>query len=539
MTKLASVGRGITGDTVTWTVQVTNGGPSTAVDAVLDDPTPTGLAVENVTADRGSCTEVVRCELGDLAPGATATIEIRTTITGNATQIVNVASVSSQTADPIEANDEATATLDVDNSADLAISKVTDLLGQTTLAAGSAFDYVLSVRNDGAGTADAVTVRDPLPSDFDWISTSVTGAPLDCGAGPVDGAIVCTIPQLAAGEDTEIRIRGSATNGGLYDNVATIESETRDPDAGNNQSDAPVVVTPASDLQLYKQLGSSDPVLPGETTTVTIRLVNAGPSIATGVTITDQLPPGMSFVSSDNPACTGAGTVVSCDVGTLPVGEASAFVTTVTVRIDGDATPGSPLTPIAVADGEQPDPFPDNSAGVTVIVDDPPPVDPPVVDPPEVDPPIASPPGPIAPPAPAPPALLPPVVAERRASVALRQVRSRSTVRGGQRVDLRLRVRPRGGDVARATVCTRLPRGLALVSRTGLRVSRGQVCATLTRLREGRTRTVTIRARATRTTRTQRLRVTTRVAVAGQRAVTGTTTVTVRATRARGGGVTG
>ena len=64
-------------------------------------------------------------------------------------------------------------------------------------------------------------------------------------------------------------------------------------------------------------------VLKGENqpVTYTVMVANSGPSDAAGVTLTDTLSDGLDFVSTDQgPACTVAGQVVTCDLGTVPAG---------------------------------------------------------------------------------------------------------------------------------------------------------------------------------------------------------------------------
>ena len=52
-----------------------------------------------------------------------------------------------------------------------------------------------------------------------------------------------------------------------------------------------------ADLSLTKTVNEAAPSV-GQNVTFTVTLTNSGPSSATGVTITDQLPAGISFVSA-------------------------------------------------------------------------------------------------------------------------------------------------------------------------------------------------------------------------------------------------
>lgn len=68
---------------------------------------------------------------------------------------------------------------------------------------------------------------------------------------------------------------------------------------------------------------SPDPVRVGASLTYTIGVENLGPSLASGVTVTDNLPKGVDLVSAAGPAgpCAVQGGKVTCPVGSLdPVG---------------------------------------------------------------------------------------------------------------------------------------------------------------------------------------------------------------------------
>ncbi|MCW2988677.1 MAG: hypothetical protein JWM24_1615 [Solirubrobacterales bacterium] len=76
--------------------------------------------------------------------------------------------------------------------------------------------------------------------------------------------------------------------------------------------------TGSADLKIAKA-DSPDPVSVGSTLAYTIQVQNLGPDAASGVTVTDELPKGVDFVSATTTAgqCAQKGKKVSCALGTL------------------------------------------------------------------------------------------------------------------------------------------------------------------------------------------------------------------------------
>ncbi len=74
---------------------------------------------------------------------------------------------------------------------------------------------------------------------------------------------------------------------------------------------------PEADLSLTKA-ASPDPASAGGTVTYTLTVSNHGPASSSGATVTDPLPAGVSFQSSND--CSEAAGIVTCDVGLLGVG---------------------------------------------------------------------------------------------------------------------------------------------------------------------------------------------------------------------------
>jgi uncharacterized repeat protein (TIGR01451 family) len=92
-----------------------------------------------------------------------------------------------------------------------------------------------------------------------------------------------------------------------------------------------------ADLSLSK-LDSPDPVALGGTLTYTLTVSNAGPSTACQATVTDTLPPGVSFVSASGTGwnCSEASGVVACTATSLAAGDAPP----ITIVVTAPSTPG-------------------------------------------------------------------------------------------------------------------------------------------------------------------------------------------------------
>jgi len=123
-----------------------------------------------------------------------------------------------------------------------------------------------------------------------------------------------------------------------------------------------------ADLAVTKT-DSPDPVQVGTNLTYTLTVTNNGPNEATGVTLTDTLPTGVTFVSAtpSQGTCSQAGGTVTCNLGTL----ANGASTTATVVVSPTAT--GTLTNTATVAGDKSDPDNTNdTARATTIVPAPP-----------------------------------------------------------------------------------------------------------------------------------------------------------------------
>jgi uncharacterized repeat protein (TIGR01451 family) len=248
--------------------------------------------------------------------------------------------------------------------ADLSIVKSA---APTTATPGTNQTYTLTVKNNGPDTANNVRVSDALPSGLTVVSVSP-----ECAA--TGGTVSCALPSMASGETRTFTVTtkvASSVKSRLI-NTATVGSDTPDPEPGNNTSTVTVPLEGKADLSIAKT-PSVRTVGPNGQILYTLVVKNAGPSDATGVTVTDVPPAGLTLQSAKGAAgttCSVADNRVSCQVGTLAAGG----TTQVLVTAQTTATAAGELTNRATVSGNEEDPKPENNTSTsTVTVPNPPP----------------------------------------------------------------------------------------------------------------------------------------------------------------------
>ena len=318
---VASVNAG--GSTV-YTLVATNNGPSAVTAATVTDTAPASLTFGAWTCAASAGSSCPASGSGNISAsvnllsGGTATFTVNATVAGNASgSIANTATIAAPVGvtDPTPANNSATDTDTITAVADLAITKSD---GVASVNAGATTTYTIVVSNGGPSAANGAIFTDPAVANLTVTAVSC-GSATGAAACPLPanttvalmqgvGIVVPTLPSAGSVTFTvNATIAGGAS--GTISNTANIAAPAgvTDPTPANNSATDSDTVAAATNLALAKTVGSAT-YTPGDVGTYSITLTNSGPSNANNVTITDNLPSGVTLTANVTCAATGAAT---------------------------------------------------------------------------------------------------------------------------------------------------------------------------------------------------------------------------------------
>lgn len=348
--KTAGSGMATPGGLLTYTITVTNAGPSPAAQIMLSDTLPPSLLDATFSLDGGLAWApwASPYSIGDLADGQTRTVLIRGIVDPASIGVIeNTASVLSSTPDPDLSNNTDTETTPIDEQADLSIIK---LGSPKPVTPGNPLTYAATVANAGPSVARDVKLTDTIPGELADAAFS-----LDNGATfqPWTGDYLLGDLAPGAARLVLIRARVLTSANGTVTNTATVDSPTPDPNPSNNTSTDETDVVPSADLAITK-IGGPVPVPAGGEISYDILVQNFGPSDAQLVTLNDILPASLSAVEY---ALDGGGFYQPW-IGSVSLGMLTAGASR-TVRLRGRVDPAATGTLVNTASVSSPTPDPD------------------------------------------------------------------------------------------------------------------------------------------------------------------------------------
>ncbi len=298
------------GDPITYTINLSNTGTTTATLSVLTDTLPvevsfitytTALTVNFSQPDA----HTLVWDLGDVANGASGLITVQGVISSGlsaGTVVTNTVTASTTATETIIANNTSGA-VTVVGAPDLVVVKN----GPASVNAGDLVAYTLTYSNASNVDATGVVLIDQLPDAMSYVTDSL-------GTGVQTGnTITWTLGNLAANTSSSIVLTATAVIAGAQADMAVISGDLIDANPLNNSS---VFTTTVSGVDPFV-LKSGPPVLfSGDMVSYTITYGNHG-NLPANVTITDTLP--MSF------------TVIGDNSGLIPIDGANTRSWTTTI----------------------------------------------------------------------------------------------------------------------------------------------------------------------------------------------------------------
>jgi len=220
------------GASVTYTITATNQGPSTATNVVVTDKLPGNAAFQSASGVYVLTNNTVTWPSMTLSNGMSTNFTVVLTAPASG-GLTNIALSTSGTFDPNTANNNGSAS---GSKALTLVTPVADLIvllsGPTSVNVGDSFTYSVLLTNGGPSTAVGVILKDNLPTNLVFVSTS--------GGGTFSNNVITwpTIASLANGAQTNLTITVSAPGAGQFTNIAFATSATLDLNPTNNNGTA-------------------------------------------------------------------------------------------------------------------------------------------------------------------------------------------------------------------------------------------------------------------------------------------------------------
>ncbi len=358
------------GTNVTYTLEVTNNGPTNATGVVVTDVLPAGITYVSNTCgasyDGGSTT--LTWNIGALNSGASISCDFVATVslgTGSDT-IHNVATITAS--DQFDDNPADDTDFEDIEPVEIDIELIKQV-NNPTANEGEQIIWTIVATNHGPDDATGLIVSDVLPAGVSFVSAD--SQPFGTYNDATGDWNIGTLPTNAS-VFLMITVTVQPGTAGQPDivNVCSIQN-VNEPDSNPSNNDVSCISgvhVGTLDLGVTKIVDDAEPA-EGDTVVFTVTITNNGSDDATGVQLTDLLPAGLTHVG--NTPSQGS---YDSGTGIWTVGNLAVSVTaTITISASvNDGTANTTLTNTAtMTDVDQTDSNPDNnSAQAAVTVDE-------------------------------------------------------------------------------------------------------------------------------------------------------------------------
>ncbi len=365
------------GGTITYTQVVTNTGPSNCSTVSFNEAIPANTTFVSLTPvpTGWTCTTSgsISCTNPSVAPGSTSTFPIVVTVnagTAAGTIITDTDTATTTTRDTNTNNNSATVNIAVASATQADLS-VTNSATPNPVTAGNNITYAQTVANGGPAAVTGATLTETLPANTTFVSLTGPAGWTCTSASPY----TCTTAGSLAANSTAnftfiVQVATSVASGSTITDTDSVTCAASDPTCTNNTASASVQVGASANLSITNS-ASPVPVQAGNNITYTQVVTNAGPSAATGASITETTPANTNFQSITIPAgwscitpAKGASGIITCTDPSFAVGAATF---TVALQVNAATAAGTAINDIATINSSTTDP---NSANNTATAAD-------------------------------------------------------------------------------------------------------------------------------------------------------------------------
>ncbi|HWB13112.1 MAG TPA: DUF4214 domain-containing protein [Pirellulales bacterium] len=276
------------------TYQITNIGSTAAINVTVTDTLPVGVDLIAASTSTGTVSEagsVITAQLGNLAPGATVTVDVQMT-PNSATTLTNQVSAKATNATIVTESSTTTGT-SATLGADLQVSGSSS---PSTAVTGQDLRYTFTVANNSSNEAQNALLTTALPAGVVFVSAAVSGQ----NVGHVtdnNGVVTASLGSLGTAQSETVVIDVMPTATGSLTALAFATDSNGDTNLANNgQTQNTTVNHPGSAATLLVSTAAPASLLVGQAGQYTITVSNIGAGPALNVTLWEQIPAGAAFL---------------------------------------------------------------------------------------------------------------------------------------------------------------------------------------------------------------------------------------------------
>jgi len=357
------------GDTLDYTLTLSNTGDMNATGVQVDDAIPANTTLTGSVAcsDPGALIDlVIQVRVTNITVNAGSSVTVTFSVKvdkplADGTIITNSGIATYDDKPPVPSNE---VTNKVVSAPILGLTKAVSPTGD--VKPGDTLDYTLTLSNTGDMNATGVQIDDAIPANTKVVPGSVIAS---------NGAVVTEDPVKVTGMTVNVGATQTVTfsvkvdkplaDGTIITNSGSATYDDKPPVPSNEVTNK---VVSAPILGLTKAVSPTGDVKPGDTLDYTLTLSNTGDMNATGVQVDDAVPANTTLTGSV--ACSDPGALIDSappvKVKNITVNAGASVTVTFSVKVDKPLADGTIITNSGIATYADKPPVPSNEVTNTV-----------------------------------------------------------------------------------------------------------------------------------------------------------------------------